>query len=121
MPNETVEQELLHLKDQALDATRSRDQAFYRRYLSDDATAVVPAGTFTKDQIVAAMAAGTFQSSGIADERVISLGPDAGVVTYVATFGDGEQTRKAFVTTVYRRSAGAWQGVFYQQTPLAAD
>jgi hypothetical protein len=75
---------------QALEATRTQDQAFYREYLSDDATPVVPAGTFTKDQIVAAMGDGTFQSSAIDDERVVVLSPDAGMVTYVATFGEGE-------------------------------
>ena len=119
MPTDAMEQELLQIKDQAIEATRKRDQDFYRGYLSDDAIAVVPAGTFSKDQIVAAMGAGTFQSSAIDDERVIPLGPDAGVVTYVATFGEGEQARRVFVATVYRRLAGVWRGVLYQQTPLA--
>jgi hypothetical protein len=119
MQTATIEQELLDLKDQALEATRKRDTAFYREYLTDDAIAVVPAGIFTRDQIVGAMGQGTFQSSAIDDERAVPLGTDAGMVTYVATFGEGGEARRAFVTTVYRRLDGAWRGVFYQQTPLA--
>jgi hypothetical protein len=41
------------------------------------------------------------------------------MVTYVATFGEGELARKALVTMSYRRLAGAWHAAFYQQTPLA--
>ena len=118
MTNDTIDQDLLDLKDAALEATRNRDLAFYRDYLADDAIAVVPAGIFAKDQIVAAMGQGTFQSSAIDDERVIPLGPDAGLVIYIATFGDGTTARKAFVTTVYQRTDGTWHGTFYQQTPL---
>jgi hypothetical protein len=73
----------------------------------------------TRDQIIEAMGSGVFQSSAIDEERAVPLGSDAGLVTYVATFGDGADARRAFVTTVYRRLAGAWHGVFYQQTPLA--
>jgi hypothetical protein len=121
MQTATVEQELLELKDLALEATRNRDTAFYREYLADDAIAVVPAGTFNRDQIVEAMGSGVFQSSAIDEERAIPLGSDAGMVTYVATFGNGTEARRAFVSTVYRRLAGTWRGVFYQQTALAKN
>jgi hypothetical protein len=114
-----VEATLRVLKDQALAATRDRDQDFYRGYLADDAVAVLPAGVFDKDAVIAALGAPRvpFQSSAIEDTRVMVLGPDTGIVTYRATFGD----QVVFVTTVYARRDGAWQGVHYQQTPLAGQ
>ena len=79
-----VEATLLSLKDQALTATRERDQDFYRGYLADDAVAVLPAGVFDKTAVVAALGAPQvpFQSSKIEDTRVVVLGPDTGIVTY---------------------------------------
>ena len=113
---EDIEAILRSLKDQALAATRDRDQDFYRGYLADDAVAVLPAGVFDKSAVIAALGAPSvsFQSSTIEDTRVVVLGPDAGVVTYRAGLASG----KVFVTTVYARRDGAWQGVLYQQTPL---
>jgi hypothetical protein len=115
---EEIEATLRSLKDQALAATRDRDQDFYRGYLADDAVAILPAGVFDKAAVVAALGSSQvpFQSSRVADTRVKVLGPDAGVVTYRATLASGE----VFVTTVYARRDGTWQGVLYQQTPLPA-
>ena len=112
-----VEATLRSLKDQALAATKERDQDFYRGYLADDAIAVLPAGVFDKAAVVAALGAPRvpFQSSAIEDTRVMVLGPDTGIVTYRATLGD----QVVFVTTVYALRDGVWQGVLYQQTPLA--
>jgi hypothetical protein len=112
-----VEAALRALKEQVLAATRNRDQDFYRGYLADDAVAVLPAGVFDKAAVIAALGAPrvAFQASAIEDTRVMVLGPDTGIVTYRATFGD----QVVFVSTVYARRDGAWQGVFYQQTPLA--
>jgi hypothetical protein len=114
-----VEATLRSLKDQALAATRDRDQEFYRGYLADDAVAVLPAGVFDKTAVVAALGSPgvPFQSSKVEDTRVVTLGPDAGVVTYRATLASGQ----VFVTTVYARRNGTWQGVLYQQTPLPAQ
>jgi hypothetical protein len=114
-----VEATLRSLKDRALAATRDRDQDFYRGYLADDAVAILPAGVFDKAAVVAALGGSQvpFQSSRIDDTRVVVLGPDAGVVTYRAILASGP----VFVTTVYARRNGTWQGVLYQQTPLDAD
>lgn len=111
-----VESTLLSLKDKALTATRDRDQDFYRGYLADDAVAVLPAGVFDKNAVVASLGAQKvpFQSTKIEDTRVMVLGEDAGVVTYRATLPIGVM----LVTTVYARRDGTWQGVFYQQTKL---
>jgi Domain of unknown function (DUF4440) len=117
---------LRSLKDRALAATRERDQDFYRGYLADDAMAVLPVGIFDKPAVVAALGAPTvpFQGASIDDTRVWVLGPDTGIVTYTASFpvaGAAEAgARSVFVTTVYARRGGQWQGVLYQQTPLDA-
>jgi hypothetical protein len=110
---------LLALKDQALAATKARDQDFYRGYLADDAIAILPAGVFDKAAIVAALGAPTvpFQSSEIKDTRVVVLGPDAGAVTYRATLATGD----VMTTTIYARRNGVWHGVLYQQTPVTAS
>ncbi|OLB74504.1 MAG: hypothetical protein AUI14_23250 [Actinobacteria bacterium 13_2_20CM_2_71_6] len=115
-----VESVLLSLKEQALAATKRGDGEFYRGYVADDAVAIVPVGVFDKAGIVAAMSApgGGFQSTSITDTRVKVLNDDTGIVTYVAEFpGRGS----VFVTTVYVRRDGQWQGVLYQQTPLRAQ
>jgi hypothetical protein len=114
MPDVTAE--LLALKDQALAATKTRDQDFYRGYLADDAIAILPAGVFGKAAIVAALGAPAvpFQSSEIKDTSVVVLGPDSGLVTYRATLATGD----VMTTTVYARRDGVWQGVLYQQTPV---
>lgn len=107
---------LLALKDRALTATREGDGAFYQDYLSEDAVAVVPFGVFDKQTIVAQMAAGgAFRSVGIDDTQVMMLSADSGLITYRARFDDRPSV---FVTTVYARRNGRWQGVFYQQTAL---
>jgi hypothetical protein len=113
---EDIEATLRSLKDQALAATRDRDQTFYRGYLADDAVAILPAGVFDKTAIVAALGSPRvpFESSKIDDTQIMVLSPDAGVVTYRATLASGQ----VIVTTVYARRNGIWQGVLYQQTPL---
>ena len=119
MAKDRIEQTLLKLKDEALEATRQGDTEFYRGYLSDDATAVTPAGVFRKDGILRAIGSGAFRSVAIENTETRELGSDAGMVTYVATFERPDKSRiQMFVTTVYLRTDGAWKGVFYQQTQM---
>ena len=119
---ENVEEILLSLKEQALEATRRHDGQFYRDYLADDAMAVVPFGVFDKAAIVRQMTArdAPFKSLRVTDTRAIILSPESGFVTYKATFESqtDQKTFDAFVTTVYAKVQGKWKGVFYQQTPL---
>jgi hypothetical protein len=115
---ETAEQELLDLKHAALDASARCDAEFYRRYLADDAVAVTPAGITDKQGVVASAKNGGFRSIAVQDTKVVVLDQDAGMVTYRATFATDSGNRDVFVSTVYRRRNGTWQGVLYQQTPL---
>jgi hypothetical protein len=110
-----VVEELLELKQQALDATQRADGTFYEGYLADDAVAITPYGVFDKAAIVAQMSSpqSSFKSDAIDDERAIELSPTSGVVSYRAIYGD----RAVYVTTIYRRDSDGWKGLFYQQTP----
>lgn len=119
---ENVQEILLALKDQALEATKNNDGEFYRNYLADDAVAIVPFGVFNKEAIVKQMASSEsqFKSVKIEDTQAIVLTPESGVVTYKATFEAAQVANQltAYVTTIYTKRDGKWQGVFYQQTPM---
>jgi hypothetical protein len=115
---QTAEQELLDLKQAALDASARHDADHYRRYLADDAVAATPAGIADKESVVAAVRTGGFRSIAVRDTKVVILDQDAGMVTYRATYATDSGNRDVFVSTVYRRRNGTWQGVLYQQTPL---
>ncbi len=111
-----VESKLLELKDQALEATKRADGDFYRRYLADDTIAIVPYGIFNKQQVVEQMSssANPLRSSAVTDVRAIALSSDCGLVTYRASYPSGD----VFVSSLYLKRDGVWQGVFYQQTPV---
>ena len=118
----SIEETLLSLKEEALEATKNRDADFYNNYLADHAIAVVPFGIFTKEAIVQQMASpnSAFRSTKIEDTRVMVLSEDSGVVTYKATFESMKDGKpfEVFVTTIYAKISGIWKGVFYQQTPI---
>jgi hypothetical protein len=112
---------LLSLKEQALEATKNADAAFYENYLDDSALAIVPAGIFKKEDIVKQMGSGhsQFKSTGIDDTQAIVLTPESGIVTYRAIYEKGDKsTFEVFVTTVYAKIKDTWKGIFYQQTPM---
>jgi hypothetical protein len=122
MVMENVEATLLSLKEQALEATKKHDGAFYNNYLADKAVAVVPFGIFQKEAIVQQMSENDspLRSMQVEDTQVIVLTPESGIVTYRATFPtiNGKPPSTVFVTTVYAKMNGDWKGMFYQQTPL---
>lgn len=120
MLSKTLEAELLALKDAALAASARGDGDFFADYLADDAIAITPAGVADRDAVVAAARHRGFQSLDVRDTRAMALGPDAGVVTYVARFARPEGgAADVFVTTLYCRDAdGHWRGRLYQQTPI---
>ena len=115
-----IEAILVALKAAAMRATEKADVDFYASYLADNAIGVTPSGVYNKQQILQGMKNGkTFKSTNIEGSRAVALGPDAGLVTYRATFAaPGEPPVEMFVSTLYRRYHDGWKGVFYQQTPL---
>ena len=117
--SEEVRRRLLELKDQALAATRRADGGFYRGYLAEDTLAITPFGVFGKEQVVAQMStpSSSFRSSAVTDVRAFPYTADCGLVTYRASYPRGD----VWVSTLYLRRDGIWQGVFYQQTPVPPD
>jgi hypothetical protein len=114
-----IEAVLMALKAAAIRATEKGDVAFYAEYLAADAIGVTPQGVFDKQQILASLRNGGLKSTRVEDTRAIALSDDAGMVTYRAWFETPEGlSREVFVSTLYRRYADGWKGVFYQQTPL---
>jgi hypothetical protein len=115
-----IEAELIHLKDQALVATKSGDAVFFDRYLGADAIAVTPRGVLNRSDILAAVSTGAVRSTSISDTRVLVGSPSMGAVVYQATFDGPAGEWRALVTTTYcRDGSGAWKGVLYQQTAIA--
>jgi hypothetical protein len=113
---------LLALKAAAIRATEKGDEAFYAEYLADDAIGVTAQGVHNKPQILAMLRSGGFKSSRVEDTRVVALSDDAGLVTYRAWIEAPQRpAREVFVSTLYRRYADGWKGVFYQQTPLPGN
>jgi uncharacterized protein DUF4440 len=113
-----IEEQLLRLKSEALEATKRRDGEFYDRYLSEDAVAITPYGVFDRQAIIAQMSspASTFASTGTDDVRAFVLSDSSGVVTYRAHYPSGD----VMVTTAYRLERDGWRGVVYQQTSVPA-
>ena len=122
MDKRKIETELAELKERALKASRENDRDFYVGYLDDGAVAILPAGRFSKAQVLGSMRGdrSPFSARRIEDTEITVLGEDAGVVTYKAIYeADGQEFAVA-ATTVYRRGADGWKGVLYQQTRLPA-
>jgi hypothetical protein len=121
---EEIDEILLSLKDKALEAMIKGDGDFYRSYLAESAIVVLPHGIFNKEAIVRQMSSGisSFCNSRTSDTRVFILNNETGVITYRATFEKSEGEEKSFypffVTVIYAKINGRWQGVFYQQTPI---
>jgi hypothetical protein len=119
---ENIKDLLLSLKEQALNATKNKDEEFYRNYLSDEAIAVVPFGVFNKEAIVQQMSSpnSAFKSVSISETAVKVFNKESGAVTYRATFESSldKTLFDVFITTVYAKINGDWKGVFYQQTPI---
>ena len=117
-----IEAVLLALKAAAVRATEKGDVAFYAEYLAEDAIGVTPQGVLNKQQILALLKNGGFKNLKVEDTRAIALSDDAGMVTYRAWIETPEwPAREVFVSTLYRRYADGWKGVFYQQTLLPAE
>src|SRR4051794_34398409 len=114
-----IEAVLLALRAAAVRASEKGDIAFYAEYLAEDAIGVTPSGVMSKQQILALLKKGGIRSTRTEGTRAIALSDDAGMVTYSAWFEAPEGPPRAmFVSTLYRRYADGWKGVFYQQTPL---
>ena len=116
MTDTHITEQLRELKAGALRATRESDVDFYDGYLAEDATAILPYGTFDKAAVLAQVARPQpdFRATAIEDEHIDVLSDDCGLVRYTAVYPG----RRMAVATVFLRREGEWRAVLYQQTAL---
>ena len=97
------------------------DRGSYAAQLAPDAVHVFPGwGVAEREAVLQGVAdARPWESFTIDDPRLVPLGPDAAALVYTtrATRG-GDPAYHAAITSVYRRTAGAWRLVLHQQTPI---
>ena len=96
-------------------------EAFYRRYLTDDALMVFPGGAvLSRDAALRAIAsAPPWDWFRLEEARVVPVGDDGAVLAYRATAQRaGQPEYAAWMSSVYVRHAGAWKLAFHQQTPI---
>jgi uncharacterized protein (TIGR02246 family) len=94
--------------------------AFYENLMAEDGLMVFPGLVLDKNATIRAIAGERpwtwFELSAI---QVISLTPDASLITYRATSQrEGEAEYRALMTSVYAKREGGWRLVLHQQTPL---
>lgn len=121
MNEQEVVDELLQLKEEAIEASAKNDRVFYDAYLHPQAMAILPVGRLDKAQVLASMIGdkAPFAAKRVENTAVLVLERDAAIVTYDAIYDrDGREIRVA-ASTVYKREHDGWKGMLYQQTPLA--
>ena len=102
----------------------STDPDVYREHLADDGVMVFPygVGAMDKQMVLYAVSANAerWETHDLTSVRVVPLGDDAAVISYLARAerGDGAPF-EAWVSSIYARRSGRWVLVLHQQT-LAA-
>ncbi len=103
-------------------ASISADGDFYDRNLSDDALLVfAETGSLDKDACVQAVSGSPGDTTGaswrIEDARLVTLSPDAALISYRAeATRPGGQPASILVASAYSRQDGTWKLAFHQQT-----
>src|SRR4029453_18254698 len=117
---------LLAQEEKLIRAINAKDKATITKLLADEAVSITAGrGRQTTDQIVASLEKISFTDNKITEPKTISVTPDVAILTYKfswtgAATGQTPKTTTAYGTSVWRKQAGQWRSVFYQETPLAA-
>jgi Domain of unknown function (DUF4440) len=93
----------------------------YRRHLRDDAVLVVPGQALDKQSTVVAFdnpESPPWDDFSLAEPKLLMLGRDAAVLTYLFAARRGENSYDAILSSTYVREGEDWLLVFHQQTPL---
>jgi hypothetical protein len=93
---------------------------FYDAVLAGEVVFVFPGGMRIddRDAVLASMGGAPWDAYELTDERIVVLGPESQVVTYVANGRRGTVEYRALVTSAYANVAGRWRLVLHQQTPF---
>src|SRR5690606_3361920 len=125
MSMKSLEDELIELSEQAWQANREGDAAFYDRFLTDAPLSVSPWGVQDDRAAILRVFAenrNPYTRTDQSDHRVIRLGEDAAVHTStvesdVLRDGTRRQTMRVYATTVLTRADGSWRAALFQVTP----
>ena len=105
-------------------ASVTADGGFYERNLTDDALLVfTETGVLDKNACVQTVNGSPGDASGaswrIEDARLVTLAPDAAVLSYRAeATRPGGESASILVASAYSRQDGAWKLAFHQQTVI---
>ncbi len=120
--DDSTRQELLDLEHRGwaslCDGTGDR---VYGDLMTDDGVMVLANGAvMTRSDVVASLAqAPPWDGYDIADERVVSAGPDAAALVYTGTGRrEGADDFVGVMTSLYVRREDGWRLALYTQTPV---
>ena len=105
---------------QALSSTGAAAAGFYRHFLDEPATMLLPGGLPLDDRvtIIESMSAQRWSSYQLHGLRVLEPAPDMGIVVYEATARrDDAPAYSALMSSLYVRRADGWKLAMHQQTP----
>jgi hypothetical protein len=104
-----------------LDALKSGNLTAFSEAASDDAIFVDPHGLAAKPEAVRNMAGLRLTDYSMSGLKFVPVSAEGGVISYLLTeqgTNQGKQfSARAFVSSVWVRSAGKWVCVFSQETP----
>jgi hypothetical protein len=121
-----LDEELLKLERRFWETPADRLVELYREALTNEALLVLPdpTGLINKAQCIEIFesAGDTWSDYEIDDPRVVELGEDSALITYLAVAAreSDVQPYRARISSVYVRNGEHWLLAFHQQTPRSA-
>ena len=102
-----------------IDAINDKDKAAISELLADEAMSITSRGRHTTKDIIAALEEISFSDYKIIEPQAFAVGNDAAILTYTFTWtSDSSETTTVYATSVWKKTGGQWQSVFYQETAI---
>lgn len=117
--------EIIELSEQAWEANRNGDAAFYDRYLTDDVISISPWGIVTDRAAILrgfAENRNPYTRTDQSDHHVIRLSDESVLHTSTVEIdllinGTDKQTMRVYATTTLVRRGDEWKAAAFQITP----
>ena len=113
---------LVELESRVWTALMQGDAQADEHLLAADFLGVYTTGFANRDEHAGQLAAGPVVASfALSQARVLGLGPDTALLSYLATWArPGPATpQRMFVSSIWSRHDGRWRNVFSQDTPAS--
>lgn len=112
--------ELEHAAWEALSTSGDAATAFYKEVLADEVLVLLPGGLVIDDRarVIDSMSGDPWEHYELSDERVLTLGAGAAVITYRVSARRGDTRYAALLSSTYVRDREEWRLVLHQQTPV---